>query len=145
MPNMTATPIDTCGLPWMPLGAGIFARFLRLVGDERSLQLKVMPGTVIGKHAHSGSVNAYGISGARRLEDGSIAGPGSYVFEPAGNVDSWACEGDEPCVVQISMAGALVYLADDGSQISRTDTTSLRTAYREWYRREGHPAVAIGT
>ena len=142
--NHTHSPIDTESLPWMPLGEGVFARFLRFAGEERSLQLKVMPGVTIPHHAHSGWVHAYGISGARRLEDGSIAGPGSYVYEPAGNVDCWSCAGDEPCIVQISMSGALSYVDEDGKPVSRTDTAGLRKAYLEWCEAEGHEPVAIG-
>jgi quercetin dioxygenase-like cupin family protein len=130
--NITETPIHTTQLPWMPLGPGVSARPLHFRGEERTLQLRVEPGVQIPLHRHDGHVHALGLSGRRRLGDGSIAGPGDYVFEPAGNVDSWGCEGDEPCIVQITMTGRLTYLNSDGEECTWTDTPSLRELYLKW-------------
>jgi len=52
--NHTSNPLHSQNLPWMPLGPGVWARLLRLEGEQRSLQLKVNPGTEIGRHRHSG-------------------------------------------------------------------------------------------
>jgi len=136
--------VKTADLPWMPLEPGLSARFLRLENDERSLQLRVEPGTIIPRHRHGGAVNAYNLEGYRWLGDGSIVGPGDYVYEPAGNIDSWGCHGDQPCIVQISMSGALDYLDDAGGVVSSTDTPTLRAAYLAWCDREGHAPLAIG-
>ena len=132
--NQTETPIATDRLPWMPLGDGVFARPLHFRGGERTLQLRVTPGTIIPLHRHDGHVHALGLAGRRRLGDGSIAGPGDYVFEPGGNVDTWSCEGDEDCVVQITMTGRLTYLQPDGSDGAYTDTPTLRDQYGDWCR-----------
>lgn len=142
--DRTSKPIHTEGLPWMPLEPGVSARLLRLSGEDRTLQLKVDPGVTIEPHAHGGEVHAYTLSGSRKLGNGEIAGPGAYVYEPAGNVDSWTCIGDEPVIVQITMSGALTYLDEDGKAASRTDTAKLRGLYRDWCAREGHEPVALG-
>lgn len=142
--DKTSSPIHTADLPWMPLEAGVSVRLLRLVGAERTLQLKVEPGVTIEPHAHGGEVHAFNLSGSRRLGNGAIAGPGAYVYEPAGNVDSWTCVGDEPVVVQITMSGALAYLDDRGKPKSVTDTPKLRALYLDWCAREGHEPVALG-
>jgi anti-sigma factor ChrR (cupin superfamily) len=144
MAPVMAPPLRTNELPWMPLAPGMSARFLRFDGDERSLQLRIQPGTVIPRHRHGGSVNAYNLQGHRWLGDGSIAGPGDYVYEPAGNIDSWGCHGDEPCIVQISMSGSLEYLDEEDRVISSADTAKLRAAYLDWCAREGHEPMAIG-
>lgn len=141
MPDLTSPVIDTGKLPWMPLSPGVEVRLLRLEGDERSLQLKVDPGVRIAPHRHDGEVNAYGVRGARKLGSGEIAGPGSYVYEPAGNCDTWQAVGDEPCVVQISMAGRLTDLASGGF----TDTDGLRKRYLAWCAETGNAPTAIGT
>lgn len=143
---MTAQPppIHTETLPWMPLGDGVWVRPLRFAGEARSLQLKVAPGVVIGRHRHAGEVHAFNVSGARRLDSGEIAGPGAYVYEPAGNEDSWACVGDEPCVVQITMSGRLVYVGDEGDMLDYTDTPKLKAQYLAWCRDNGHRPRAIG-
>lgn len=140
----TSKPIDTNALPWMPLSEGVSVRPLRFHGDERSLQLKVDPGVVIGRHRHAGEVHAFNVSGSRRLDSGAIAGPGAYVYEPAGNEDSWACVGDEPCVVQITMSGRLTYLGPNDEVLDYVDTPKLRTQYLEWRRANGCEPIAIG-
>jgi 2,4'-dihydroxyacetophenone dioxygenase len=142
--DRTSSPIHTDTLPWMPLEPGVSARILRLDGNDRTLQLKVEPGTTIAAHAHGGEVHAYNLSGRRRLGNGEIAGPGAYVYEPAGNMDSWSCEGDEPVVVQITMTGSLTYLDEGGAPASRTDTDKLRDLYNAWCAGEGHAPVALG-
>ena len=128
----------------MPLGPGVSARLLRLAGKERTLQLKVEPGVTIEPHVHEGEVHAFNVSGYRKLENGDIAGPGAYVYEPTGNRDSWSCVGDEPVIVQITMSGSLTYLDADGKALSVTDTAGLRALYRDWCEKEGHEPVAIG-
>ncbi|MGD9659069.1 MAG: hypothetical protein AB7U61_15775, partial [Methylocystis sp.] len=56
----------------------------------------------------------------------------TYVFEPAGNVDSWRCVGDEPCIIQISLKGRVEYLDDDGAVIEVDDALTTRDAYQKW-------------
>jgi len=140
----TSRPIDTASLPWMPLGAGVWIRPLRFAGEQRSLQLKVAPGVAIGRHRHSGDVHAFNVTGSRCLGNGHVAGPGAYVYEPAGNVDSWACVGDEPCVVQISMSGRLTYLGESDEPLDETDTPTLRARYLAWCDENGHEPRALG-
>lgn len=142
--DRTSKPIHTEQLQWMPLGEGVWARPLRFAGAERSLQLKVAPGVTIARHRHGGDVHAFNISGSRRLGNGEIAGPGAYVFEPAGNEDSWTCIGDEPCVIQISMSGRLTYVDDDGAAGESVDTAMLKQKYLAWCRESGVAPAALG-
>ena len=137
MTNLTERPIATDRLPWMPLGGGVSVRPLRFRGGERTMQLRVEPGVTIPTHRHDGHVHALGLSGRRRLGDGAIAGPGDYVFEPAGNVDSWSCEGDAPCIIQITMTGRLTYLNADGGEGAFTDTPTLKKQFLAWCAEQG--------
>jgi 2,4'-dihydroxyacetophenone dioxygenase len=51
-------------------------------------------------------VYAFNLEGSRELIDsGEVVGPGDYVYEPAGNADSWRVIGDEPCIVFIVTRG----------------------------------------
>ena len=140
----TSSPIATPDLPWMPLGGGVWARPLRFAGDERTLQLKVDPGVTIPPHRHSGPVHAFNVSGSRWLDNGAVAGPGAYVYEPGGNADSWGCHGDEPCVIQISMSGRLSYVDAEGREIDYTDTEKLRRQYLDWCAANGLEPQALG-
>jgi 2,4'-dihydroxyacetophenone dioxygenase len=140
----TSTPIESDRLAWMPLADGISTRPLRFAGQERTQMLKVEPGVSVGLHSHGGFVHAYTVSGARRLDDGVVAGAGSYVFEPSGNRDCWECEGDEPVVLFIHMSGALVAHDAAGKEIGRTTTEGLRQQYLAWCKAEGHAPIALG-
>jgi 2,4'-dihydroxyacetophenone dioxygenase len=134
----TANPIDTSTAAWIPLRDGVSFRPLHFRADGYALQLRVEPGRTITRHRHSGDVHALNLSGCRELiETGELAGPGTYVYEPPGNVDSWRCVGEVPCVVQITLTGRIEYLDDAGCVIGHSDSDTARQAYLAWCRRSG--------
>ena len=141
--NRTSSPVDANALDWIPLGPGVSFRPLRFGRLGRSLQLKVEQGVLVAPHRHTGPVHAYNLSGSRELvEKGEVAGPGAYVYEPAGNVDSWRCVGDEPCIVLINLIGRLDYVDECGEVIDSTDTAKLYETYLAWCAAHGmQPSV----
>lgn len=123
-------------IPWVPLRAGMWMRPLCFLDDGYSLQLRVAPGTKTGPHRHTGEVNALMLSGRRRiLTTGEVLGPGDFVHEPPGNEDDWACEGDEDCVIMITLTGRVEYLGPDGNVDHFTDTGTAQAAYRDYCTR----------
>jgi 2,4'-dihydroxyacetophenone dioxygenase len=119
-------------LPWSPVSPGFDLKVLRGRSDDesRALLLRLTPGTVIGRHRHEGEVHALNLSGQRKLiETGEIIGPGGYVYEPPGNVDSWMAVGDEPLVVFVTVRGAIEYLDDDGNVVHRSSTRTTAESY----------------
>ncbi len=126
-----ASPLDTERVPWIPLGPGESFKPLRfLPGDRgRVLLLRLEPGTVVPRHRHLGEVHGYNLAGRRRLDTGDVIGPGGYVYEPAGNVDSWTAVGDEPVIVLITAYGAMEYLGENGEVLRRDTAASLRERY----------------
>ncbi|MEQ1754954.1 MAG: cupin domain-containing protein [Micropepsaceae bacterium] len=128
-----ANPVSAANLSWVPLRQGISFKPLHFAADGYSLQLRVEPGNTIPLHRHTGEVNAYNLSGHREIvTTGEQVGPGDFVYEPAGNVDSWRCVGDEPCIVQISLKGRVEYLDERGHVTSYTDAATARAAYFDW-------------
>lgn len=128
-------PVLETSLPWQPISNGFSLKALRATSDReaRVLLLRLEPGTVIPRHRHSGEVHAYNLAGRRKLlETGEIVGPGGYVYEPAGNVDSWMAVGDETLVVLVVVRGAVEYLDDAGQVLSRSTTGSTGEAYRRY-------------
>lgn len=128
--------VDTAALAWVPLEPGQAFKPLALpeVGP-RQLLLRVDPGTVVGLHRHHGPVHAFTIAGTRLLLD--PAGPvtvcaGTYVYEPAGTVDSWMAIGDEPCVVHIAIEGNMDTLDANGAVVTSSGTSELRRIYLDW-------------
>ena len=136
--TLSANPVHTETIPWVPLRDGVSMRPLHFEADGYALQLKVEPGTTITRHRHTGPVHALNLSGYREIIDtAEIVGPGEFVFEPAGNVDSWRCHGEEACVVQLSLRGRVEYLDECGHVTSYSDSSTALSAYRDHCRVHG--------
>lgn len=144
MPFAPST-VDTTQLPWVPLKPGLSFKPLAYFPDNAGWQLllRLEPGTKIPLHRHTGEVHAFNLAGARQLDTGEVVGPGMYVHEPAGNVDSWQAHGDEPCVIHIEVRGRNEYLDADGHVLHSVDAQSSRRSYLDWCAAQGlpvHPA-----
>lgn len=118
-------------LPWIPLRNGLAFKPLHFFEHDHGwvLLLRLDPGTEIPLHRHTGEVHGYTLSGMRRLGTGEIAGPGAYVYEPAGQVDSWTAVGDEPLIVFIVVEGAVEYLDGNHNVTVRATARSQHEAY----------------
>jgi 2,4'-dihydroxyacetophenone dioxygenase len=126
--------VDTATAAWIPLGEGLSFKPIAFgPGAWRQLLLRLEPGTVIPLHRHHGQVHAFTLEGHRKLgPDGPIIGPGSYLHEPVGNIDTWSATSDGPCVVHIAISGRLEHLDTDGVVTSYDDTDSLHRTYLDW-------------
>jgi 2,4'-dihydroxyacetophenone dioxygenase len=124
---------DTDALPWVQIAPGFSIKLIRATSDDDVWVelLRVEPGTVIPRHRHTGEIHAYTLAGQRELLDtGEIVGAGSYVYEPAGNHDSWRAVGTVPLLIFVTVQGAIEYLDERGSVIKRSTATSAAEAYR---------------
>lgn len=123
----------SAALPWLQLRPGFSLKLLhgQADADTRALLLRLEPGTVIARHRHQGEVHALTLAGQRKLLDtGELVGPGGYVFEPPGNVDSWMAVGDEPLLVFVTVKGAIENLDEQGRVTGQSSTGSVAEAYR---------------
>jgi quercetin dioxygenase-like cupin family protein len=128
---------DTTALDWIPLREGLSFKPIYFFPHDSGLQLllRVEPGTVIPRHRHTGEIHAFNLSGTRLLiETDEVVGPGMYVHEPAGNVDSWTAVGDEPCVIHIEVNGRIEHLGIDDSVVNTVDAAFYRREYQQWQR-----------
>ena len=120
-------------LPWLAVRPGYSLKVLRggsADDDTRVVLLRLEPGVLIPRHRHHGEVHALNLAGSRELLDtGEVVGPGGYVYEPPGNVDSWRAVGDTPLVVYVIVRGAIDVLGEDGFPIERTNTPGLTEQY----------------
>jgi len=123
--------VSTDSVPWVPLSPGKSFKPLRFLADNRGFVelLRLEPGEVISRHRHTGDVHAYNLQGWRELDSGERVGPGDYVYEPEGNVDSWKVIGDEALIVFIVVGGAVEYLDAAGNVTQRWDAARLREVY----------------
>lgn len=124
-------------LPWSPISPGFDLKMLYGTRDDdtRALLLRLAPGTAIPRHRHEGETHALNLTGQRQLDTGEIIGPGGYVYEPSGNVDSWCAVGEETLIVFVTVRGALEYLDEAGEVISRWTTGKMAEIYRAYCER----------
>ena len=134
----TTFELDTNLLDWVPLAEGLSFKPLAFFPGDTGYQLllRLEPGTTIPRHRHTGEVHAFNIAGSRRiLTTGELIGPGTYLYEPVGNTDTWQAVGDDVCVVHIEANGRVEYLDDDDKVVRHTDASTARSDYLEWCSR----------
>jgi 2,4'-dihydroxyacetophenone dioxygenase len=126
-------------LPWVPFGPGKSFKPLAFFREDRGwvLLLRLEPGAVIERHRHTGEVHAFHVQGQRKLGTGEVIGPGDYVYEASGNVDTWAAVGDEPLIVHIAVYGAIEYLDENDRVLARFSASTQYEVYRRYCEAEG--------
>jgi quercetin dioxygenase-like cupin family protein len=131
---VSARSIANNVVPWVPLTDGKSFKPLRFLSGNRGFVelLRLEPGAAIPTHRHTGEVHAFNMQGSRQLGSGEIVGPGDYVYEPAGNVDSWKVVGDVPLVVLVVVSGAVEYLGPDDRVTSIYTADVLMEMYRRY-------------
>jgi len=133
-------PLRTEDMAWVPTGPGKSFRPLRFDADGWSELMRLEPGSVVERHRHTGEVHAFTLAGARQVRGSDeVIGAGDYLYEPAGNVDTWYAVGDDPCIVHIKVGGAVEFLDPDGRVQGRADSTSQSAIYRQWCHQHQRP------
>jgi 2,4'-dihydroxyacetophenone dioxygenase len=100
----------------------------------------------INLHRHLKPVEAWVVTGQwRYLEHDWVAGPGQYVYEPAGDVHTLITQGGDEMITMFSMHGPIEYIGPDG-RVSYTETaaTKLRR-YLDYCQAHGIQPVPIVT
>jgi hypothetical protein len=141
-----ALVVRSHALPWVPSPVtGKSARPLCFLRDGAGFVelLRMEPGIAMPPHRHTGPTHVYQLEGRRRLVDGTVLGPGDYVYEPAGHVDAWEVIGDVPMVALVVVLGDVEDLAPDGSVRGRATTASRRAEYEAHCQRQEMPLVAL--
>lgn len=117
-------------LPWVRVSAGVRSKTLALLQDGWVSLLELEAGANIPLHRHVGAVHGYLLAGKRRLGPGGpIVGPGTYEYEPAGQVDTWSAEGDERLVSLFVVKGSVEYLGLSGEVIFRETVATKQRGY----------------
>lgn len=133
--NLTATS----DIPWIPAATpGKWVKPLRFLGDRGFVELlRMIPGTVMPLHRHTGEVHVYTLTGQRQLCTGEILGPGDYAFEPAGQIDWWRVVGDEDMLAFAVVHGDVEFLGPGGAVITRANCETQRAEYQRHCREHG--------
>jgi 2,4'-dihydroxyacetophenone dioxygenase len=127
-------------LPWVPSPVpGKSSRPLRFLRSNRGFVelLRMDPGVAMSLHRHTGETHAFNLSGSRRLASGEVIGPGGYVYEPPGNIDSWEVIGDEPLIALVVVMGEVEDLAPDGHVRGVANAATRFVEYQTFCREHG--------
>jgi 2,4'-dihydroxyacetophenone dioxygenase len=108
-------------VPWVPQGsAGVWFKPLRISLDTGTWTnvLRVSENGVVNTHRHLAEVEGYVLSGAWHYEEHDWqATPGSFVYEPAGDVHTLVADlaPGEEMMTLFTIHGPIEYLDADGN------------------------------
>jgi len=133
--------IDSEALPWVPQGERVWFKPLRfdLANGRWVNLLKVTGGGRVNRHRHSGGqVLGYCIQGSwRYLEREWVARPGTFVYEPPGDIHTLVVDPAQDMITLFLLEGVIQYLDDADNVITQEDVFSKLERYLAYCRREG--------
>lgn len=124
---------------WVPQAPNVWYRplFLNTVTGGWCNLLRVRRSGVLSRHIHPGMVFGYVIKGAwHYLEHDWVARAGSFVYEPPGEIHTLVVdEGaeEEEMITFFNIAGAQIYLDENGHQVGYEDVFSKIEMCRRHY------------
>ncbi len=133
--------IDSEALPWVPQGERVWFKPLRfdLANGRWVNLLKVTGGGRVNRHRHAGGqVLGYCIQGSwRYLEREWVARPGTFVYEPPGDIHTLVVDPAQDMITLFLLEGVIQYLDDADNVIAQDDVFSKLERYLAYCRREG--------
>ena len=133
--------IQSDALPWVPQGDRVWFKPLRfdLTNGRWVNLLKVTGGGRVNRHRHSGGqVLGYVIQGNwRYLERDWVARPGTFVYEPPGDIHTLVVDGAEEMITLFLLEGVIQYLDDDDNLIYQDDVFTKLERYLNFCRQQG--------
>ena len=128
-------------LPWVPQGENVWFKPLRfdLANGRWVNLLKVTKQGKVNRHRHSGGqVLGFIISGSwHYLERDWVGRPGTFVYEPPGDIHTLVVDGAEEMQTLFMLEGVIQYLDDDDNIISQDDVFTKMERYLSFCEREG--------
>ena len=129
---------------WVPYADGVWLQpcHFNVTSGGFSVVLRGLPGAMLGTHYHVGIVRGYTMRGHwRYLEHDWVAGPGTFIYEPAGEAHTLVITDDspEPALIFFVVEGGLIYLdkAENGGFAAYEDGFSLLELTRNHYQQAG--------
>ncbi len=133
--------IQADDLPWVPQGERVWFKPLRfdLANGRWVNLLKVTGQGKVNRHRHAGGqVLGFVTQGSwRYLERDWVARPGTFVYEPPGDIHTLVVEGAEEMQTLFLLEGVIQYLDDDDNVISQDDVFTKMERYLAYCKLEG--------
>jgi len=139
--------VDADALPWVPQGERVWFKPLRfdLANGRWVNLLKITGGGKVNRHRHSGGqVLGYVLQGGwRYLERDWTARPGTFVYEPPGDIHTLVVDEGEEMQTLFILEGVVQYLDDDDNVIYQDDVFTKLERYRNYCRDHGLKPVDL--
>ena len=139
--------IQSDELPWVPQGENVWFKPLRFdLSTGRWINLlKVTKQGKVNRHRHSGGqVLGFVLQGRwRYLERDWVARPGTFVYEPPGDIHTLVVEGAEERQTLFILEGVIQYLDDDDNIIYQDDVFTKLERYLTYCRANGIEPVDL--
>lgn len=130
-------------LPWVPFDEGeVNCHFKPLRFDLSTgtwiYLFRIKSNKVLTRHRHTGgSVIGYNIQGQWRYEGRNwIAKPGTFIFEPPGDIHTLITE-DEEVITLFILGGSLQYFDNNDSIVGQDDIYTVLKKYKDYCKRIG--------
>lgn len=139
--------IDFDQVPWIPQSERVWFKPVRfdLARGQWINFLKVTPGGKVNRHRHTGGqVMAYTIQGQwHYLEREWVAKPGTFVYEPPGDIHTLMVDGDEEMITLFILEGTVQYLDDEDKVFYQDDVFTKLKLYHEYCENNGIPKLNL--
>ena len=133
--------IQSDEMPWVPQGDRVWFKPLRFdFANGRWVNLlKVTGGGRVNRHRHSGGqVLGFCIQGSwHYLERDWVARPGTFVYEPPGDIHTLIVDDAEDMITLFLLEGVIQYLDDDDNVIYQDDVFTKMERYLTFCREQG--------
>ncbi len=133
--------IQSDEMPWVPQGDRVWFKPLRFdFANGRWVNLlKVTGGGKVNRHRHSGGqVLGFCIQGSwHYLERDWVARPGTFVYEPPGDIHTLVVDAAEDMITLFLLEGVIQYLDDDDNVIYQDDVFTKMERYLTFCREQG--------
>lgn len=130
-------------LPWVPFDGGTcHFRPLRfdLSSGTWTYLFKIKSNQILNRHRHTGgSVIGYNIQGRWRYKERDwLARPGTFIFEPPGDIHTLITE-DEEVITLFILGGTLQYFDEENRIIGQDDIYTVLKKYRDFCKEHELP------
>jgi anti-sigma factor ChrR (cupin superfamily) len=139
--------IDADVLPWVPQGERVWFKPLRfdLAAGRWVNLLKITGGGKVNRHRHSGGqVLGFCLQGSwHYLEREWVARPGTFVYEPPGDIHTLVVNPGEEMQTLFLLEGVVQYLDDDNNVIYQDDVFTKLERYINYCKQQGIEPVDL--
>lgn len=139
--------VDSEALPWVPQGERVWFKPLRfdLANGRWVNLLKVTGGGKVNRHRHGGGqVLGYVLKGGWHYQEREwVARPGTFVYEPPGDIHTLIVDEGEEMQTLFLLEGVIQYLDDDDRVIYQDDVFTKLERYRRYCSDHGVPYVNL--